>query len=57
MLNTLVENYPEFEYVAIVRSKEGAGKVTAQLPKVRIVIGDLNEYVLPQTPVVFQHTN
>lgn len=43
MLNTLVEKHPEFEYAAIVRSKEGGDKVIAKLPKVRVVIGNLNE--------------
>lgn len=42
-MDTLVERYPNFHYTALVRSREGADKITAQLPKVRTVIGGLNE--------------
>lgn len=58
MLNTLAKKHPEFEYAAIVRSKEGKDKVIAQLPNVRVVIGNLNdEYVLAQIPVAVQRAN
>lgn len=50
MLHTLVKSHPEFKYATIVRSQEGANKVKALLPNVRILMGDLNEYVLARTP-------
>lgn len=42
-LNALYQAHPEYEYSCLVRTKEKGEKVTSAYPKVRIVLGGLDD--------------
>ncbi|OAL31215.1 hypothetical protein AYO20_08270 [Fonsecaea nubica] len=42
-LYALSKKYPEWEYCAIIRTQEKANRVQQQYPKLRIVLGDLDD--------------
>lgn len=42
-LHVLSKRHPEYEYSALVRTKEKAERVKAAYPSIRIVLGDLDD--------------